>query len=176
MTKFEEIMNGSVQNPTKEQINEALKETVTGFKTLKDLNDFLVKLHPTDVYNIIRDYIHPSTNSVVNDAKVADLDEYKRFQDIKQEAKKVYDYESKTATIFDVKQISTNIAQALTQRMYGILVRMISKLDDELGKIESAVNMLEEHNGLSVTKFDEEENKDDTTKSINEQGSTETSQ
>jgi hypothetical protein len=173
MNKFEEIMNGSIQNPTQEQINEALKETVTGFKTLKDLNDFLIKLHPTDVYNIIKDYVHPTNNFVINKAKQDDVEEYKRFQDIQQEAKKVFDYESKTATIFDVKQISTNIAQVLNQRTYGILVRMISKLDDELGRVESAVNIIEEQNGLSVTKF-EEENNNDTTESSNEQGSTKT--
>lgn len=176
MNKFEEIMNGSIQNPTKEQIAEALKETITGFKALKDLNDFLVKLHPTDVYNIIKDYIHPTTNFIVNRAKEEDVEEYKRFQDIQQEAKKIFEYESKSATIFDVKQISTDIAQALTQRVYGILVRMVSKLDDELGKVESAVNIIEEHNGLSVTNFGEEENNNDTTKSRNEQGSTETAE
>lgn len=175
MNKFEEILSGNVPNVTKEQVAEAIKETVTSFKTLKDLNDFLLKLHPTDVYNIIKDYIHPTNNFLINRAKQEDVEEYKRFQDIQQESKKMFDYESKTATIFDVKQISTNIAQTLNQKMYGILVRMISKLDDELGKVESAVNIIEEHNGLSVTNFGEEDNRNDTTESSNEQGSKETS-
>ena len=68
---------------------------------------------------------------------------------------------------------ATNMAQAIAGKMYGILLRMINKLDDELGKVESAVNINEEHNGISVTKFNEEVNDNDTTKSNNEQGSEE---
>ena len=57
--------------------------------------------------------------------------------------------------------------------MYGIAIRMISKVDDELGRVEVAINMIEEHLGLSVTKFEEEGDSNDTTESSNEQGSKE---
>ena len=50
---------------------------------------------------------------------------------------------------------------------------MISTLDDELGKVEKALNIIEEHIGLSVTQFDKEEISNDTTESGNEQGSKE---
>ena len=43
--KFEDIMNGKVKNPTEQQVEEALKETISSFQTLKDMNEFLQKLH-----------------------------------------------------------------------------------------------------------------------------------
>ena len=105
MNKFEEIMNGVVQNPTKEQINKALEETVREFKSLKDLNDFLTQLHPSDAYNVITNIVRPSTNMIVKREQKNKSDDYKIFQNITQEAKKMYDYERKNATIFDVQTI-----------------------------------------------------------------------
>lgn len=174
MNKFEEIMSGSVQNPTAEQINDALTETIKGFTSLKDLNEFLVKLHPSDAYKAIRDIVQPKTNMMIRREQQDKTEEYQRFQEIQQEAKKIFDYECKTATIFDVQQISSGIAQQICQQFYGIAVRMISKLDDELGRVEQAVNTIEGHVGLSVIKFEEEGDKNDTTESGNEQGSEET--
>lgn len=173
MNKFEEIMNGVVQNPTKEQINKALEETVREFKSLKDLNDFLTQLHPSDAYNVITNIVRPSTNMIVKREQKNKSDDYKVFQNITQEAKKMYDYERKNATIFDVQTISAGIAQQVCQQMYGIAVRMISKVDDELGRVEVALNTIEEHIGLSVTNFEEKGDSNDTTKSINEQRSKE---
>lgn len=176
MNKFEELMSGINSVPiTQEQIHNALAETIKGFESLKDLNEFLTKLHPSDAYKAIRDMVQPSTNFIVVRERKEATEEYKRFQDIQREAKKIFDYECKTATIFDVQQISLKNAQAVTQQIYGILLRMISKIDDELGKVELAVNTIEEHNGLSVTKFDEEVNNNDTTEHGNEQGSEEAS-
>ena len=167
--KFEEIMNGVVKNPTPEQINDALKETIKSFTSLKDLNDFLVKLHPSDAYKAIRDIVQPKSNMLVRCEQKDKTEEYMRFQDIQQEAKRVFEYESKIATVFEVQQISTGIAQSIAQQYYAIAIRMISKLDDELGRVEQAVNTIEEHTGLSVTNFVEEENHNDTTESGNEQ-------
>lgn len=172
MNKFEEIMNGK-QDVTSEQIQQALEETIREFTSLKDLNEFLTKLHPSDAYKAIRDIVQPKTNMMVMREQRDKTEDYKQFQAIQQEAKKIFDYERKTATIFDVHQISTSIAQQVSQQMYRIAVRMISKLDDELGRVEQAVNTIEEHTGLSVTNFVEEENNNDTTESGNEQRSEE---
>lgn len=169
MNKFEEMMNGSVKNPTPEQIQEALKETITSFTSLKDLNEFLIKLHPSDAYKAIRDIVQPKTNIIVRNEQKNKTEDYQKFQNIQQEAKRIFEYEHKMATIFDVQQIATGIAQ----QMYGIAIRMISKVDDELGKVEVAVNTIEEHLGLSVTKFEEEGDNNDTTESSNEQRSEE---
>lgn len=170
MNKFEEIMNGKVQNPTKEQIDNALIETVKGFTSLKDLNEFLTKLHPSDAYVTIRDIVQPKTNIIIKREQQSKTEEYQKFQAIQQEAKKIFEYERKNATILDVQNISNNVAK----QFYGITVRMISMMDDELGKIEQAINRIEEHIGIDVTNFNEEEHNNDTTESVDEQGSKET--
>lgn len=168
MSKFEDIINGKIK-ATPEEVQQALEEEVRGFDNLKSLNDFLTKLHPSSAYTTIRDIIQPKTNFMIRQASQAeDKSEYQRFQEIQRQAKAVFDHERKTATIFEVNQISTAIAQ----RFYGITVRMISMVDDELGKVEQAINKIEEHLGLGVTNF-EKENEDDTTESSNEQGSEE---
>lgn len=171
MSKLEDIMNGVVKQPTKEQINEALTETVNECKTLNELNNFLVKLHPTDAYRVITDIVRPSTNMLVRREQKKKSDDYKMFQNIQQESKRLSEYEQKNATIFDVKQISTGIAQ----QMYGIAVRMISAVDDELGRVEAAVNTIEAKVGLPISDFNEKESdSNDTTEPSNEQGSKET--
>lgn len=169
MNKFEEMMNGSIKNPTSEQIQEALKDTITSFTSIKDLNEFLIKLHPSDAYKAIRDIVQPKTNFIIRNEQKNKTEDYQRFQNIQQEAKKIYEYEHKHATIFDVQNIATGIAQ----QMYGIAIRMISKVDDELGRVEHTVNTIEEHLGLDVTKFEEECDYGDTTKTDDEQRSEE---
>lgn len=168
MSKFEEII-GQFENPTHEQIMDAVKQTVNGFTNIEELNDFLIKFSASDAYEIIRDIVHPSRNMIIARAKKNNKEEYQKFQDIMMQSKKVYEYEKKNATIFDVRNISTSIAQ----QFYSITVRMISVLDDELGKVEKAVNTIEEHNGMSVTNFEKEGANDDTT-SNDEQRSKET--
>lgn len=166
---FDDIVSGEIKNPTAEQVQEAINETVTSAATLKDINNFLVKMHASDAYKVIRDVVQPKTNMIIRRAKENDKEEYQRFQGIQQEAKNIFDYERKTATMFDVQQIASGISQ----QFYGITVKMISALDDELGKVEKALNTIEEHIGLSVTQFDKEEISNDTTESGNEQGSKE---
>lgn len=167
--KFEDIAAGKV-NATPEQVQEALNETVRSFASLKDLNDFLVKLHPSDAYKTIRDIVQPKSNLIIKRAKTEDVEEYQKFQDIQRQAKQVFEYESKTATIFEVNKIAAGIAQ----RFYGITVRMISEVDDELGRVEQALNMIEERLGMTVTKFEKEGMSNDTAEHDNEQGVQET--
>lgn len=162
--KFEDIINGKV-NATPNEVQESIAEEIKGFTDLKSLNDFLVQLHPSSAYTVIRDIVLPKTNIIIKKASMEeDKSEYQRFQDIKKQAKSVFEYERKTATIFEVNQISTSVAQ----KFYGITVRMISLTDDELGRVEQALNRIEEHLGLGVTNF-KEENENDTTESSNEQ-------
>lgn len=162
--KFEDIIAGKLQNPTDEQVQAALAESVSDCNDLNELNDFLVKLHPSDAYKVIRDHVKPQNNMLVRRAKVDNVEWYQRFQDIQREAKRIFEYERKTATIFEVQQI----ASQTVQQYYGIAVRMIGKVDDELGKTEAAINRIEERLGMSVTKFNEDGDGNDTTESGNE--------
>lgn len=160
--KFEELRE-KIQNPSQEQIDAAIKESISACTNMKELNDFLIQFHPNDAYKVIRDFIQPNTNMVIRHAKNAEKNtfdnaEYRRFQEIQQEAKRMFDYFRRTATMFDLNQIAE-----MSQRYYSITVRMISKVDDELGKIEAAINRIEEHIGLDVTKFEEDGEINDTT-------------
>lgn len=164
--KFEDIMNGKVSKPTDEQVQAALEESVKSCSNLDELNNFLIKLHPSDAYKVIRDHVRPQNNMLVRLAKTDNVEWYQRFQDIQRESKRIFDYERKTATIFDVQQIATETVK----QYYAIAVRMIGKLDDELGGVEAAINKIEEHLGMDVTNFEKGGGNDDTTEPGNEQG------
>lgn len=147
---IEEILKGNnSENLTQEQIENAIRDTIKSFADIKDLNEFLAKLHPSDAYKMIRDVVKPNSNALIKEAKLAKSEEYQKFQEISMQSKSVFEYERKTATMFDVHKVSTSVAQ----QFYGITLRMISKLDDELGRVELAVNRLEEQVGLNTTNF-----------------------
>lgn len=175
MTTFDELMaqaqveGGKV--PTKEEVDAALKDTIHSFKTIKEINDFITKFSPDDCYVVIRDHVQPKSNMVIRRSKEQEAEEYQRFQDIQREAKETFDAMNKMAQIRDVHGIAGMIAQ----RYYGISLRMISKVDDGLGKVETAINRIEEHIGLDVTVFNEEVKVDDTAGIENEQGVKKTS-
>lgn len=170
---FDELMaQTKVDNrvPTKEEVDAALKETVQSFTTIKEINDFITKFSPDDCYMVIRDHIQPKSNMVIRRNKDQEVEEYQRFQQIQIESKETFDAMNKMAAIRDVH----GIAGMICQKYYGISLRMIGKLDDELGKVEAAINRIEEHIGLNATIFNEEVKADDTAGIEHKQGVKET--
>lgn len=166
------LTQGNPDGLTQEQIKQAIDDTVKGFTTIADLNNFLTKLHPSDAYTLIRDVVQPKSNFMIRNQKDEELEEYQKFQEIQKQAKATFDYERKTATMFEVQQVAAGIAQ----KYYNIAVRMISLLDDELGRVESAVNTIEEKVGLPISKFEvKESDSNDTAEHNDEQGSEKTS-
>ena len=166
------LTQGNPDGLTQEQIKQAIDDTVKGFTTIADLNNFLTKLHPSDAYTLIRDVVQPKSNFMIRKQKDEELEEYQKFQEIQKQAKATFDYERKTATMFEVQQVAAGIAQ----KYYNIAVRMISLLDDELGRVESAVNTIEEKVGLPISKFEvKESDNNDTAEHNDEQGSEKTS-
>ena len=166
------LTQGNPDGLTQEQIKQAIDDTVKGFTTIADLNNFLTKLHPSDAYTLIRDVVQPKSNFMIRKQKEEELEEYQKFQEIQKQAKATFDYERKTATMFEVQQVAAGIAQ----KYYNIAVRMISLLDDELGRVESAVNTIEEKVGLPISKFEVKEgDSNDTAEHNDEQGSEKTS-
>lgn len=166
------LTQGNQEGFTAEEINKALEDTVKSFENIADLNNFLVKLHPSDAYRMIRDVVQPKDNFMIRKDKNDHKEDYQRFQEIQRQAKEVFDYERKTATMFEVQQVATGISQ----KYYNIAVRMISLLDDELGKVESAVNTIEEKMGLPISDFNvKESDSNDSTEHNDEQGSEKTS-
>ena len=154
-----------------DDVRDALISTIRGIDNLKDLNDFLCTFHASDAYTVIVEYVKPKNNELIQNASKNDIDEYKRFQDITIQARDVHNYEKRTATMFDVNNISNKVAM----KYYNIAVRMICKVDDELGRAEEAINIIEDRLGLIRTSFKEELD-NDTTESGNVQRVEETTE
>jgi hypothetical protein len=166
MTEFEQMYNDGKEH-SQEEVREVIKRTVASCQTIKELNEFLQKLHPVDCYKVIRDVVDPKKNKMIRNDKQEHCEDYQVFQDIQLQAKQMWNYTNRQATIGDVQDlITSNIS-----RYYNILVRMISKVDDELGLVEKAVNTIEERLEIPLTNFDvlKEEISDDATRN-DEQG------
>ena len=127
------LTQGNPDGLMQEQIKQAIDDTVKGFTTIADLNNFLTKLYPSDAYTLIRDVVQPKNNFMIRKQKDEELEEYQKFQEIQKHAKATFDYERKTATMFEVQQVAAGIAQ----KYYNVAVRMISLLDDELDRLVS---------------------------------------
>lgn len=164
MSKIREEVSKLV-NPTGEDITRVVTDVLKSVQTIGELNEELKTLTAEDAYVAITDIVRPKSNTVVTNAKRNDTEGYQEFQAIKEQARSAYKEATRSATIDDVKAISGSMAQ----QFYGIVVRMISKVDDELGRVEQAVNTIEEHLGMSVTNFNEECGANDTTESEHEQ-------
>lgn len=169
MSKIREEVS-KLTNPTGEDITKVVTDVLKSVQTIRELNEELKALTAEDAYVAITDIVHPKSNIVITNAKKNDTEGYQEFQAIKEQARNAYKEVTRSATIGDARAISGSIMQ----QFYGIVVRMISKVDDELGRVEQAVNTIEEHLGMSVTNFNEECVANDTTESEHEQRGKET--
>lgn len=144
-----------------------LKKQIEELKSIQDMNKLLISLHPLDAYKVIRDIIKPKTNALILKAKIDDIESYKEFQAIQQEARNMFQTSQRKPNVGEVHEMISSMMQP----MYNILVRMISKVDDELGRAELAINTLEERAGIDLTNFNviAEEATNDTTRN-DEQG------
>lgn len=166
--KFMDVVEGRVEVTT-EQMREITEKELFDVNNIKDLNDILSRLHGSDAHYAIVNMIKPSTNIIIQSAKKDNDVEYQRFQDIMMSAKETFDYEN---TVVKRGEMILNINKTIQRvnQMYGVLVKMISVLDDEIGEVEMAINRIEQHLGLDVTKFNDEKGdaQDDTEQSNNE--------
>lgn len=130
---------------------------------------FLDTLHPSDAYAIIRDKVIPAKNKRIQMCRHENLETYQTFQDLKQRCKASFDHDRSWATNLDVDKA--------VSKAYGIAMRTLrANMDMEkvrFDKITSAINRIEEHLGLDVTDFREDE-ANDTAEHENAQGIKET--
>ena len=155
----------STQNRSREDIMNKIKEDIDSFTNIKQINDYLLNMVAVDAYVVINEIIKPKTNLVIQSAKKNDVESYQYFQNIMLQSKKAYDVANSPARMVDINDVADKIAS----RYYSICVRMISVIDDELGKIEQAVNTIEERLGIALTDFNEKENDDCDSKGNDEQ-------
>lgn len=125
-----------------ERIKKQLKMIESG-----DINGFLNdidQMAASKAYIVIRDYIKQEHIRAI---KESGKDNYQLFQDIKARAKQSWDYDHKLATIEEVNKACMNL--------YTIVLKLMraqnDDLQEELGKMQSAINKIEEKVGLEPT-------------------------
>lgn len=123
-------------------IDELINNSITNCTTLKELNDFLDTMHPSDRYLIIKDRLKDKF-TMINGAKYsknkADKEEYERYQEIKQGAKASYDHDNKYAKMIDVDKACTKV--------YGLLLTMIREQNNRIGNIEDILEVKTKEDG-----------------------------
>lgn len=162
---------------TKEDIKNQIIEQINNCQTAKDLVELLDKMHPSDAHKAIEDFVSKSLTArrLLEDARNNDLETYQTFQDILENSRKSYEHDQLPAKMIDVDMAATKV--------YTILLRMIGELNggndaivSVLYKMATAINKIEEKNGLELTVFNEfkvdaeESDSNDTTNHCDEQG------
>lgn len=116
--------------------------------------DRIDKMHRSKAYLEIRDNMTSGLLKAIRGHSDPEL--YKRFQEIRQEAKQSWDYDHKTATMEDVNRACTNL--------YGMILKILkaetSSFDPVLNKMGEAINNIEERLGMPQTVWNEEESDD----------------
>lgn len=125
-----------------ERIKKQLKMIESG-----DINGFLNdidQMAASKAYIVIRDHIKQEHIRAI---KESGKDNYQLFQDIKARAKQSWDYDHKLATIEEVNKACMNL--------YTIVLKLMRAQNDdfqeELNKMQSAINKIEEKVGIEPT-------------------------
>jgi hypothetical protein len=134
-----------------ERINKMLgmldNNNVEGF-----LND-IDQMGASKAYLVIRDNI---TQQHIKKIKDSGKENYQKFQDIKMRAKESWDYDHKMANMADVNRACMNV--------YTLVLKLMRAQNgdfaEELNKIQSAINRIEEKVGLDPTAWEIETESD----------------
>ena len=112
------------------------------------LND-IDQMPASKAYVVIRDHIKYQH---VNTIKDSGKDNYQKFQDIKLRAKQSWDYDHKMANMEDVNRACMNVYTLVLNLMKA----QNGNFAEELCRIFTAINRIEEKVGLEPTVWDEE--------------------
>lgn len=139
--------------PVPQNVEQSLKQQGGKPETAAEFVARLDQMHRSKAYLAIRDMTADMLRKIRGDA---DPNLYRKFQEIRQEAKKSWDYDHKTATMEDVNRACTNV--------YGMMLKILqaetSSFDPILNKMGAAINNIEERLGMPQTIWNEEEPED----------------
>ena len=125
-----------------ERINKQLEMIESG--DIKGFLDDIDQMGASKAYIVIRDNINYQHIKKIKDSG---KDNYQKFQDIKMRAKQSWDYDHRQALMEDVNRGCMNV--------YTLILRIMRAQNDdfaeELGKIQTAINRIEEKVGLEPT-------------------------
>lgn len=114
-----------------------------GLNNPTEFVDALDKMHRSKGYTIIKDHMSQKMLKAVRE----DVKLYQRFQDIKAECKKSFEYDKKVPTMLDVNKGLTNL--------YNIILRLFKSYksgnDETLNEICQAINRIEEKLDMEQT-------------------------
>lgn len=131
-----------------ERINKQLEMIESG--DIKGFLDDIDQMGASKAYIVIRDNINYQHIKKIKDSG---KDNYQKFQDIKMRAKQSWDYDHRQALMEDVNRGCMNV--------YTLILRIMRAQNDdfaeELGKIQTAINRIEEKVGLEPTVWKTEE-------------------
>ena len=131
-----------------ERINKQLEMIESG--DIKGFLDDIDQMGASKAYIVIRDNINYQHIKKIKDSG---KDNYQKFQDIKMRAKQSWDYDHRQALMEDVNRGCINV--------YTLILRIMRAQNDdfaeELGKIQTAINRIEEKVGLEPTVWKPEE-------------------
>ena len=131
-----------------ERINKQLEMIESG--DIKGFLDDIDQMGASKAYIVIRDNINYQHIKKIKDCG---KDNYQKFQDIKMRAKRSWDYDHRQALMEDVNRGCMNV--------YTLILRIMRAQNDdfaeELGKIQTAINRIEEKVGLEPTVWKPEE-------------------
>ena len=131
-----------------ERINKQLEMIESG--DIKGFLDDIDQMGASKAYIVIRDNINYQHIKKIKDSG---KDNYQKFQDIKMRAKQSWDYDHRQALMEDVNRGCMNV--------YTLILRIMRAQNDdfaeELGKIQTAINRIEEKVGLEPTVWKPEE-------------------
>jgi len=145
-----------------------MENTIESFRALLDgmddeelvqtLESMMKNHNEREVFILIKDHIPNMRIQLLR----KNIPLYQRFQIVKQESQASWDYDNKSAKMYDVNVACTKV--------YGILLRMIKATNDDakqqFNQMKSALNKIEEHLGIEITKWESDE------PNANEQGNT----
>lgn len=131
-----------------ERINKQLEMIESS--DIKGFLDDIDQMGASKAYIVIRDNINYQHIKKIKDSG---KDNYQKFQDIKMRAKQSWDYDHRQALMEDVNRGCMNV--------YTLILRIMRAQNDdfaeELGKIQMAINRIEEKVGLEPTVWKPEE-------------------
>ena len=123
--------------------NKEMVATDLGYADPNKFVDALDQMHRSKGHEVISYSMSPFMLKKIRE----DTELYKKFQDIKMECKKSYEYDRKMATMLDVNRGLTNL--------YNIILRLFASYkngdDATLDAVCTAINKIEERLGMERT-------------------------
>ena len=114
-----------------------------GYQSVEEFVDMLDKMARSIGYEYIRDNVTPQVLKEIRN----DIGTYEKFQDIRAECKKSYEYDHKVPSMLDVNRGLTNLYKITLNLMKASK----NDTDARLDEVCLAINKIEEKIGLEKT-------------------------